>query len=188
MRVPVPLVLQSSTSVACERRSDSVSTELESVYSLTIVAVACPWLWAGSAHSMDFANWSQARGRLPWLAKSSVREMEYSIWQRLLSRRRSFNLRRACTTASHTYVLSKLSGNNTLQYNNKLNNYDVIHIHCTAPSKMKLIYVYSRLKGWGSPELALEMRKKERKNDKWLFFINLFLTCTITLDACFWYQ
>ena len=60
MRVPAPLVLQSSTNVACEGRSDSVSTELESVYSLTIVAVACPWLWAGSAYSIDFANWSQA--------------------------------------------------------------------------------------------------------------------------------
>ena len=36
----------------------------------------------------------------------------------------------------HSNVLSKLSGNNTL-----LNNYDVTEIHCTAPSKMKLIYV-----------------------------------------------
>ena len=44
---------------------------------------------------------------------------------------------------------------------NKLNNYDIIGIHCTASSKMKLIYVYTRLKGSGSPELALEMRKEE---------------------------
>ena len=34
--------------------------------------------------------------------------------------------------------------------------------HCTAGYKMELIYVETRLKGQGSPELALEERKKER--------------------------
>ena len=35
--------------------------------------------------------------------------------------------------------------------------------HCTVRYKIELIYVQTRLKGQGSPELALEERKKERK-------------------------
>ena len=60
---------------------------------------------------------------------------------------------------------------------NKLNNYDIIGIHCTAPDKMKLIYIQTRLKGWGSPELALEIgKKKERRMTNCYFFKrNLFL-------------
>ena len=35
--------------------------------------------------------------------------------------------------------------------------------HCTAGYKMELIYVQTRLKGQSSPELALEIRKKDRQ-------------------------
>ena len=44
------------------------------------------------------------------------------------------------------------------------NNYDVTDIHCTAPIKK------TRLKGWGSPELALEIRKKNDKNHEIAIF------------------
>ena len=47
------------------------------------------------------------------------------------------NLQHACATASHTCVLSMHLGNTY----NKLGNFDVIGIYCTAPSKIKLIYV-----------------------------------------------
>ena len=39
----------------------------------------------------------------------------------------------------------------------------------------------TKVRGLESLELALEMRKKERKNEKWLFFEHLVLAYTIEL-------
>ena len=45
--------------------------------------------------------------------------------------------------------------------------------HCTAHFKMEWIYTQTKMKGQGSLELAQETRKKERKNDKRPFFLNI---------------
>ena len=49
--------------------------------------------------------------------------------------------------------------------------------HCTARYKMEWIYTQTKMSDQGSVELALIMkkkeRKKERKNDKWLLFLTL---------------
>ena len=42
--------------------------------------------------------------------------------------------------------------------------------HCTARYKIEWIYIKTKVRGPDSLELALEMRKKERKNEKWPFF------------------
>ena len=101
------------------------------VLSFAIVAVVCPKFLADCADSMDLANWISPEHRLHSRATNNTRYLvsqefsvrdraksKYSTWQRLLSRRRGFNLRHsvwACITASHTHVLRKHSGNNTLQ-------------------------------------------------------------------------
>ena len=46
---------------------------------------------------------------------------------------------------------------------------------------MEWIYTQTTMKDQGSLELALEMKKKERKNDNLLFFEHLVLTSTIVL-------
>ena len=50
---------------------------------------------------------------------------------------------------------------------------------------MESIYTQTKVSGQGSLELALiikkKERKKERKIDNWLFFKHLVLTCTIVL-------
>ena len=50
---------------------------------------------------------------------------------------------------------------------------------------MESIYTQTKVSGQGSLELALiikkKERKKERKNEKWLFFKHLVLTYTIVL-------
>ena len=43
--------------------------------------------------------------------------------------------------------------------------------HCTARYKIEWIYMITKVRGPESLELALEMIKKERKIDKWLFFL-----------------
>ena len=103
-------------------------------------------------------------------------------WQQLLSRRRGFNLWRAvwaCATASPYFKYWPNS--QTILHDNKLNNYDVMDIHCTAPSKMKLIYVQTRLKGWGSPE-----DKKERLTiaifKHWFWHVQLFYMHVLGID------
>ena len=48
--------------------------------------------------------------------------------------------------------------------------YAKLACHCTARSKMEWIYTQTKKKGQGILELALEMKKKEREIDKWLFF------------------
>ena len=42
-------------------------------------------------------------------------------------------------------------------------------------------YTQIKIIGQGSLELALEVKKKERKIEKWLFFEHLILACTIVL-------
>ena len=42
--------------------------------------------------------------------------------------------------------------------------------HCTARYKIEWIYMKTKVRGPDSLELALEMRKKERKIEKWPFF------------------
>jgi hypothetical protein len=42
-----------------------------------------------------------------------------------------------------------------------------------------MIYTQAKVSGQGSLELALENRKKETKDEKWLFFKHLVLTCTL---------
>ena len=58
-------------------------------------------------------------------------------------------------------------------------------MHCTARYKIEGIYTQTKMSDQGSVELALIMkkkeRKKERKNDKWLFFDHMVLACTIVL-------
>ena len=54
----------------------------------------------------------------------------------------------------------------------------------TAPSKIKLICVSTRLKGWGSHELALEIkkeRKKERRKEEWHKSWNFYVLPTSTM-------
>ena len=53
--------------------------------------------------------------------------------------------------------------------------------HCTARYKIEWIYIRTKVRGPESLELALEMRKKERKNEKWLFFEHLVMAYTIEL-------
>ena len=57
--------------------------------------------------------------------------------------------------------------------------------HCTAHYKIEWIYTQSKMSGGGSLELALIMKKKERKKEErltnGLFFERLVLTCTIVL-------
>ena len=149
MQVPVPLVLQRSTSVAQERSSswnsaDSVLTELRNrSCSLSEVRGWLCWQYELS-HLKSVPNVRYIQGQwttlATWLAKSSMREWDqkYSTWQWLLSGR--------CVSL----VALSLSMCNILLYQhieealwqcyNKLNNYD-IDLHCIAPSKMKLIYV-----------------------------------------------
>ena len=44
--------------------------------------------------------------------------------------------------------------------------------HCTARYKIELIYIKTKVSGPDSLEVALEMRKKERrKNEKWPIFL-----------------
>ena len=53
--------------------------------------------------------------------------------------------------------------------------------HGPARYKIEWIYTQTKMRNQGSLELALEMKKKERKIDKWLFFKHLVLACTIVL-------
>ena len=53
--------------------------------------------------------------------------------------------------------------------------------HCTARYKMEWIYTQTKMSDKGSPELALIMKKKERKIEKWPFFEHLVLAYTIDL-------
>ena len=54
---------------------------------------------------------------------------------------------------------------------------------CNGPARYKMEWIYTQttMKDQGSLELALEMKKKERKNDNLLFFEHLVLTSTIVL-------
>ncbi len=54
--------------------------------------------------------------------------------------------------------------------------------HCTARYKMEWIYTQTKVSGQGSLELAQEIKKKERKIEKWLFFKPLVLTCKSVFD------
>ena len=60
---------------------------------------------------------------------------------------------------------------------------DNAKLECHGPAryKMEWIYTQTKMNDQGSVELALIMKKKERKNDKWLFFEHLVLACTIVL-------
>ena len=57
--------------------------------------------------------------------------------------------------------------------------------HCTARYKIEWIYIKTKVSSRDSLEVALEMRKKERKKEErltnGLFFEHLVLTCTIVL-------
>ena len=80
---------------------------------------------------------------MTWLAKSSMREIERDRSIQHGNGYLAEGMISTCGTntqqAHHTCVLS-IQAIIHVRYN-KLNNYDVKDIHCTAPSKMKLIYV-----------------------------------------------
>ena len=54
--------------------------------------------------------------------------------------------------------------------------------HCTAPCKTELIYAWIKLKGQGSHELVLEMKRKKREErmtigcflNSWFWYVQLF--------------
>ena len=140
------MVLQSSTSVAQERHSgwssDSVITELslashDSSCSLPEIPGWLCWQY-GLSQLMSVGS---------RMMNNRVRS-KYSTWQHLLIRRRGFIT--WGTRFEHTQqppISMHWANSQAIIRYNKLN-YDVIDIHCTALSKMKLIH------GWDSPGLA----------------------------------
>ena len=58
---------------------------------------------------------------------------------------------------------------------------DKLSCHGSAHYKIEWIYAGTKVSGTNSLELALEMKKKQIKIEKWPFFEYLVLACTINL-------
>ena len=72
--------------------------------------------------------------------KDTVRS-KYSTWQRILSRRHGFNLQCTFLNMRNSFTITMYWENSQATIRCDKLNYDVVDIHCTAPSKMKLIYL-----------------------------------------------